>query len=214
MHALVKNMKAKKSAQDEEIKVEELPFDIEKLFHLTYSFDPLKQAILQLLKGNKANDKKVNDLEMKLMTKMMLLDKLKNDATDKDKRLKTLEEKVKELEEKTEHHDQQLLQINANYDSMNMSMQLVKNDVAISKRKFRGLEESRDDHADRIEKLENQMLLVGSGGGGGGSGSGGGIDLDALNKLMSNLKGDLEREFAKKSDFDDLKERVEKLEVE
>lgn len=135
MHALVKNMKAKKSAQDEEIKMEELPFDIEKLFHLTYSFDPLKQAILQLLRGNKANDKKINDLEMKLMTKMMLLDKLKNDAADKDKRLKNLEDKVKELEEKTEHHDDQLHQLNANFDSMNLSMQLVKNDAAISKRK-------------------------------------------------------------------------------
>ena len=58
-----------KKAQVEE--VIEIPFDLNKIFNLSYGFEPLKEVITDLYKQTQGNQKKVGDLDMKLSAKFM-----------------------------------------------------------------------------------------------------------------------------------------------
>lgn len=73
------------------------------------------------------------------------------------------------------------------------------------------LEKLLRDLDSKLKDLENQMLLIPKDGG-----SGSGIDADALNKLIQNLKEEILKEmndkFVNRGDFDDLLDRVERLE--
>jgi hypothetical protein len=53
----------------------EIPFDLEKLFSLTYQFQPLKEVIEYIFGQLKKNDDKIHAVDTKLVSKMLLLDK-------------------------------------------------------------------------------------------------------------------------------------------
>lgn len=63
--------KDKKEATD---KVE-IPFDLNKIFSLTYEFQPLKEVLEHIFGELKKNGDRIHSVDIKLMTKLMLIDK-------------------------------------------------------------------------------------------------------------------------------------------
>lgn len=53
----------------------EIPFDLNKIFSLTYEFQPLKEVIEHLFGELKKNGDRIHQVDTKLMTKLMLIDK-------------------------------------------------------------------------------------------------------------------------------------------
>jgi hypothetical protein len=53
----------------------EIPFDLNKIFSLTYEFQPLKEVLEHIYGELKKNGDKIHTVDTKLVSKMMLLDK-------------------------------------------------------------------------------------------------------------------------------------------
>lgn len=53
----------------------EIPFDLNKIFSLTYEFQPLKEVLEYIFGELKKNGDKIHNVDTKLMTKLMLIDK-------------------------------------------------------------------------------------------------------------------------------------------
>jgi len=53
----------------------EIPFDLNKIFSLTYEFQPLKEVLEHIFAQLKKNSDDTHDLDVKLATKLMLISK-------------------------------------------------------------------------------------------------------------------------------------------
>jgi hypothetical protein len=53
----------------------EIPFDLNKIFSLTYEFQPLKEVLEYIFGELKKNGDKIHQVDTKLITKLMLIDK-------------------------------------------------------------------------------------------------------------------------------------------
>ena len=53
----------------------EIPFDLNNLFSLQYEFQPLKEVIEYIFGELKKNDDRIHQVDTKLVSKLMLLDK-------------------------------------------------------------------------------------------------------------------------------------------
>jgi len=56
-------------------KTVEIPFDLNKIFSLTYEFQPLKEVLEHIYGELKKNGDRIHQVDTKLVSKMMLLDK-------------------------------------------------------------------------------------------------------------------------------------------
>ena len=70
MAGLIGRAFGKKKEEPEKV---EIPFDLNQIFTLTYGFEPLKEVIEYIFGQLKANDKKIHDVDTKLVSKMMML---------------------------------------------------------------------------------------------------------------------------------------------
>lgn len=53
----------------------EIPFDLNKIFSLTYEFQPLKEVLEHIFGELKKNGDKIHAVDTKLVSKLMMLDK-------------------------------------------------------------------------------------------------------------------------------------------
>lgn len=53
----------------------EIPFDLNKIFSLTYEFQPLKEVLEYIFGQLKKNEDQIHKVDTKLVSKMMILDK-------------------------------------------------------------------------------------------------------------------------------------------
>ena len=53
----------------------EIPFDLNKIFTLTYDFAPLKEVIEYIFEQLQKNSDKTHDVDVKLATKLLMIDK-------------------------------------------------------------------------------------------------------------------------------------------
>ena len=53
----------------------EIPFDLNKIFSLTYEFQPLKEVLEHIFGQLKKNEDQIHKVDTKLVSKMMILDK-------------------------------------------------------------------------------------------------------------------------------------------
>lgn len=53
----------------------EIPFDLNKIFSLTYEFQPLKEVLEYIFGELKKNGDKIHQVDTKLVSKLMMLDK-------------------------------------------------------------------------------------------------------------------------------------------
>ena len=135
----------------------DIPFDLNQLFQLTYGFDVLKNVIEHLAKGLKGAEKKVNDLDIKLTTKLMSIDKLKTQNEEQQKQINHLNDVTKELESKSEQTDKDVLDLKSLLDSLNFNMTLSNN-------RAKKLEEKHLEHNNRLKdhqiKLDDLERLI------------------------------------------------------
>jgi hypothetical protein len=57
------------------VKGVEIPFDLNKIFSLTYEFQPLKEVLEHIFGELKKNGDKIHAVDTKLVSKLMMLDK-------------------------------------------------------------------------------------------------------------------------------------------
>jgi len=53
----------------------DIPFDLNKIFSMTYEFQPLKEVLEYIFGELQKTGDQINKVDMKLVSKMMLLDK-------------------------------------------------------------------------------------------------------------------------------------------
>lgn len=53
----------------------EIPFDLNKIFSLTYEFQPLKEVLEYIFAELKRNENRTHVVDTKLVSKLLLLDK-------------------------------------------------------------------------------------------------------------------------------------------
>jgi uncharacterized protein YukE len=53
----------------------EIPFDLNKIFSLSYEFQQLKEVLEYIFKDLKKNETKINQVDTKMASKFMLIDK-------------------------------------------------------------------------------------------------------------------------------------------
>lgn len=82
-----------------------LPFKMDELVNFTYGFDQLKKAIEYLLNQNQKQASQMERFERDLKGKDNAIGKLNDRMAEKDKEIQELKDKIKELEDKTVHHD-------------------------------------------------------------------------------------------------------------
>jgi hypothetical protein len=53
----------------------EIPFDLNKIFSLTYEFQPLKEVLEHIFGQLKKNEDRIHSVDTKLVSKFLLIDK-------------------------------------------------------------------------------------------------------------------------------------------
>ncbi len=164
-------------------------------------------AIEYLLDRMKANDKLVDKIDKDVRSRTYLIDKMTRERTEDQRKIKEIENQIKALEQKTVELQDTMFQNNTDIESFKMNIQMNMRGVSGLLERVNDLEDHDEDHEKRLKELEdgmkdmsNKILLMG------GKGDGEGVDGDALAQLLDNPK------YAKKDAFEDLLERVQKLE--
>lgn len=134
--------------------------------------------------------------------------------SERDRRLKNLEQITKDLEAKSVQAENGLSDLKTSIDNFSMNVQMKIRDVPRLKERVIELEDHEENHEERIKQLEqemkdaqNKLLLA-------GGGSGDGIDTDALTQLLDNLRNEFDEKYTAKDAFNDLVKRVESLETD
>jgi len=133
--------------------------------------------------------------------------------SERDKKIKHLEEIVKDLEAKSVQAEHDHSDLKTSIDNFSMNVQMKLRDVPRLKERVMELEEHEESHEERIKQLEQDMKdaqnkLLLSGGGGEG------VDTDALSQLLDNLRNEFDEKYTAKEAFNDLVKRVEQLETD
>lgn len=64
-----------KSGSKDSNTVLDIPFDLNKIFSLTYEFQPLKEVLEYIFGELKKNGDRIHQVDTKLVSKLMLIDK-------------------------------------------------------------------------------------------------------------------------------------------
>eukprot|EP00347_Sterkiella_histriomuscorum_P001908 403370209 len=156
----------------------EIPFDLNQIFSLTYEFQQLKLVLEHLFGELKKNSDATNRVDMKLVSKMMLIDKLKTDNDNFAKDIKNIRDICKELEHKSVAHDGDLSALKTDSETCKMNLSLLNRQIGALPQRMNDAEDKLEDFSNRIEELEKKIGNVG----------GSGVDEKLLNDYLKRLE--------------------------
>lgn len=149
-------------------------------------------------------------MDKDLRSRNYIVDKMAKEAGDRDALVKGLQEKIKDLENKSCDHEDKLFGINTDIESFKMNYQIFQ-------RSMQDLRNSRDggELADRVAKNERDIkdlmaqvekatrpVLSGKDG----------ADADEIDKMLENWKKEMHSMFARREDLESLEDRIKQLE--
>lgn len=153
----------------------------------------------------------MSQMDKDLRSRNYIVDKLMKEAGERDSVVKEMQQKLKDLENKSCDHEDRLFGMNTDFESFKMNYQIFQRGVDGLKEKM----SEYDEHGERISKNEreiadlkkeiakaNRPVFQG----------GDGVDTDAIENMLDNLKKEMALLFVSKEDHKTLEDRVKKLE--
>lgn len=149
-------------------------------------------------------------MDKDLRSRNYIVDKMAREAGERDTLVKNLQQKIKDLENKSCDHEDKLFGINTDIESFKMNYQIFQ-------RSMQDLRDSRDGAglADRIAKNErdikdlmtqvekaNRPVFAGKDG----------ADADEIDQMLENWKKEMHSMFARREDVESLEDRIKQLE--
>jgi len=188
-----------------------IDMDLNQLFKLQYSFDPLKQVIEALARRMDQNESSMKDY-IKTITSG-LVDKLGHSeyhSKDLGQQLAELKERIALVESQAKDQKEKLNSLEVDQSRQDSEIEELKERPPSSpgvKEPTIGdpsvidaMQKKLQDHARKLTDLENKMLLVGQGGEG--------PDMAALDALFANLREECNSKFSLRRDHEALSSKV------
>ena len=134
------------------------------------------------------------------------------DGTRRDQEVKDIKEILKALENKTCELEDKQFETNTDIEAFKMNMQMSLRGISGLGDRVSELEDHEENHEERITKMEKELQEVQDKMMFMKSGDSDAPDADLLTKMLETLRKECDEKYSQKSDMEDLKSRIEKLE--